>query len=155
MTRAVLSLLSVVLVALACLPALAAPADAAPVERVGGPCRYESYPGTATFVDVKPWQPESPTAGAPTPYPPLTVTFTFTPAQPVANEPLYRPGAVHTFTLINSMPPGPRFAAKYGITAGATVPCHLRVIRQGTCTPVVFEFPGIDRADYFELTGKP
>ena len=140
------------LVALACLPALA---HAAGPERVGGPCRYESYPGTAAFMDVKAWQPESPTAGVPTPYPPLAVTFTFTPAQPIANEPLYRPGAVHTFTLVNSMPPGPRFTAKYGITAGAVVPCELRVIREGTCTPVVLEFPGIDRADYFELSGKP
>lgn len=155
MTRAILSLLSVALAALAGLPALAAPADAASLERVGGPCRYESYPGTATFMDVKAWQPESPTAGVPTPYAPLTVTFQFVPNQPITDVPLYRPGAVHTFTLINSMPPGPRFADKYGIKACATVPCELRVIREGTCTPVVFEFPGIDRADYFELTGKP
>ncbi len=152
MLRSSLLLLSAVLAALACLPVLA---DAAGPERVGGPCRYESCPGTATFVDVKAWQPESPLAGVPTPYPPLAVTFTFAPAQPIINEPLYKPGTVHAFTLVNSMPPGPRFAAKYGITAGATVPCELRVIREGTCTPVVFEFPGIDRADYFELTGKP
>lgn len=152
MPRLLLFQFAAACVALACLPVLA---DAAGPERVGGPCRYESYPGTATFVDVKAWQPESPTAGAPTPYPPLAVTFTFTPAQPITKEPLYRPGAVHTFTLVNSMPPGPRFAAKYGITDGAVVPCQLRVIRDGTCTPVVFEFPGIDRADYFELTGKP
>ena len=152
MLRSSLLLLSAVLAAFACLPVLA---QAAGPERVGGPCRYESYPGTATFVDVKPWQPDSPTAGVPTPYPPLTVTFTFAPAQPIANEPLYRPGAVHTFTLVNSMPPGPHFAAKYGIKAGTVVPCQLRVIREGTCTPTVFEFPGIDRADYFELTAKP
>lgn len=151
MLRSYLLLLSAVITVFACRPALA---QAAGPERVGGPCSYESYPGTVTFVDVKPWQPESPTAGVPTPYPPLAVTFTFTPAQPLTNEPLYKPGVVHTFTLINSMPPGPRFAAKYGITAGAAVPCQLRVIRSGTCTPVVFEFPGIDRADYFELTGN-
>lgn len=152
MLRSCLLLLSAVLAAFACLPALA---QAAGPERVGGPCRYESYPGTATFVDVKPWQPESPTAGVPTSYPPLTVTFQFVPNQPITDEPLYKPGVVHTFMLINSMPPGPRFAAKYGITAGAGVPCQLRVIREGTCTPAVFEFPGIDRADYFELTDKP
>ena len=152
MPRLILFQFAATLVALACLPVLA---NAAALERVGGPCRYESYPGTATFTDVKAWQPESPTAGVPTPYPPLAVAFTFTPAQPIMNESLYKPGVVHTFTLINCMPPGPRFAAKYGIKAGAVVPCQLRVIRQGTCTPVVFEFPGIDRADYFELTGKP
>ena len=152
MSRMLLFQFAAAFVALACLPVLA---DAASLERAGGPCRYESYPGTATFVDVKAWQPESPMAGVPTPYPPLTVTFQFVPNQPITDEPLYKPDAVHTFTLINSMPPGPRFAAKYGIKACATVPCQLRVIREGTCTPVVFEFPGIDRADYFELTGKP
>ena len=147
MLRSCLLLLSAVLAAFACLPALA---QAAGPERVGGPCRYESYPGTATFVDVKAWQPDSPT-----PYPPLAMTFQFVPNQPITDEPLYKQDVVHTFTLINSMPPGPRFAAKYGIKAGAVVPCELRVIREGTCTPTVFEFPGIDRADYFELTGKP
>jgi hypothetical protein len=152
MSRFFLFPFAAALVALVCLPALA---HAAGPGRVGGPCRYESYPGTATFTDVKAWQPDSPMAGVPTPYPPLAVTFQFVPTQPIANEPLYRPGAVHAFTLVNSMPPGPRFAAKYGIKAGAVVPCELRVIREGTCTPTVFEFPGIDRADYFELQGKP
>jgi hypothetical protein len=122
--------------------------------RVGGPCRYDSFPGTATFLSVAPWQPGSPAAGVPTPYPPLAVTFQFVPQEPVTGEPLYKPDAVHTFTLVNSMPPGPRFAAKYGLKAGAAVPCQLRIIREGTCTPVLYEFPGIDRTDYFELTGK-
>ncbi|MHC1789200.1 hypothetical protein [Solidesulfovibrio sp.] len=124
---------------------------AAPPAKVGGPCRYDVFAGTAAFITVAPWQPSSPTEGVPTPYPPLTVTYRFTPNAPVVGEPLYRPDVLHTLTLVNSMPPGPRFTAKYGITPGKVVPCELHIIRQGTCTPVIYVFPGIDRTDYFEL----
>lgn len=133
---------------------LPSPARAATPGKVGGPCRYDVFPGTATFVSIAPWQPATPTEGVPTPYPPLTVTYRFTPDAPIVGEPLYRPDVQHTLTLVNSMPPGPQFVAKYGITPGRVVPCELHIIRQGTCTPVVHVFPGIDRADYFELTDR-
>lgn len=136
----------------ACL--LPAVARAAPPGKVGGPCRYDVFAGTAAFVSVVPWQPASPSEGVPTPYPPLTVTYRFTPDAPVVGEPLYRPDVLNTLTLVNSMPPGPRFTAKYGIAPGKIVPCEMHIIRQGTCTPVIHVFPGIDRADYFELTNQ-
>lgn len=120
----------------------------------GGPCRYDVFPGRATIVSVAPWQPASPTEGAPTPYPPLAVTFTFAPDAPVIGEPLYKPDQRHSLTLVNGMPPGPRFVEKYGIAPGQVFACELRIIRQGTCTPALYEFPGIDRIDYFELTGR-
>ena len=120
----------------------------------GGPCRYDVFPGTATFVSVAPWQPASPTEGVPTPYPPITVTYRFTPDAPIVGEPLYTPGKLFALTLVNSMPPGPKFIAKYGIAPGKVVPCQTHIIRQGTCTPVVHVFPGIDRTDYFELTDR-
>jgi hypothetical protein len=143
----------VVLCALAaCL--LPAAAGAAAVGLRGGPCRYDVFPGAATIVSVVPWQPASPTEGIPTPYPPLTVTFRFTPEAPIVGEPLYAPDKLFTLTLVNSMPPGPKFTAKYSIAPGAVVPCQLHIIRQGTCTPVVHVFPGIDLTDYFELTGR-
>ncbi|WP_428558825.1 MAG: hypothetical protein ACP59X_12715 [Solidesulfovibrio sp. DCME] len=119
--------------------------------RVGGPCRYDTFPGKAVIETVAPWQPSSPMEGIPAPYPPLAVTFTFTPDSPITGEPLYRPGLTHQLTLVNGMPPGTRFARKYGIVAGKAFACELRIIRQGTCTPVLYEFPDIDRADYFEL----
>lgn len=119
--------------------------------RVGGPCRYDDFPGKAVIGTVAPWQPGSPTEGAPTPYPALTVTFTFTPDAPIVGEPLYRPDQIHTLTLVNGMPPGPQFAKKYGLAPGKTFACVLRLIRQGTCTPAIYDFPDIDRADYFEL----
>lgn len=123
--------------------------------RVGGPCRYADFPGQAVITAVSPWQPDAPGQTAGTPYPPLRVTFTFTPVMPLEGEPLYRPGRAHTLTLVNGMPPGPRFVAKYGIAPGKVFPCLLRVIRQGTCTPVLFAFPAIDQTDYFELRQPP
>jgi len=91
-------------------------------------------------------------ADAPTPYPPLAVTFTFAPDTPIIGEPLYQPDRPQTLTLVNGMPPGPQFAARYGIAAGRVLPCELHIIRQGTCTPALYVFPGIDRTDYFELS---
>jgi hypothetical protein len=122
--------------------------------RVGGPCRYDAFPGKAVILSVAPHQASASAAGASPPYPPLDVIYTFTPNAPIANEPLYRPDATHTLTLVSGMPPGPRFVAKYGIAPGRAFPCQLRIIRQGTCTPVLFAFPDIDLTDYFETTGR-
>jgi hypothetical protein len=121
---------------------------------VGGPCRYASFPGKATIVSVVPVPPGEAGNFPPTPYPPLVVTFTFAPDTPLDGAPLYKPGAPHTFTLANGMPPGPRYVEKYGLAPGNILPCELRSIRQGTCTPALHVFPGIDVADYFERTGR-
>lgn len=117
--------------------------------RVGGPCRYADFPGKATIVAVTP---ATTTPGVATPSPARTVTFTFTPNAPLTGEPLFQPGKIHTLTLTNGMAPGPRFTTKYGIAPGKVFACTLRLIRQGTCTPVLFAFPAIDLTDYFELT---
>lgn len=101
---------------------------------VGGPCRYDMVAGTATVVAVTPQ-----TAGNR-----LDVTFTFAPEKPITNEPLYVPGKVWHLTLIGGQEPGPRFVQKYNIRPDTTLPSRMRVIREGTCTPVVFDFPGID-----------
>jgi hypothetical protein len=119
---------------------------------VGGPCRYDTFAGKATIVSIEPGQTPKTGAEAAPPYTPLTVTYTFTPSAPITGEPLYKPDVAHTLTLVNGMQPGSRFVAKYGLSPGKIVPCELRIIRQGTCTPVLYVFPGIDLTDYFELT---
>lgn len=140
MRSAVIRLVLVCAVAACLLPQ---PALAAPAAMCGGPCRYDVFPGTATFITVAPLPPDALGETMPTPYPPLAVTYRFTPTAPIVNEPLYQPDVVHTLTLVNNMPPGPRFVAKYGIVPGAVVPCELHIIRQGTCTPVVHVFRGM------------
>jgi len=56
--------------------------------------------------------------------------------------------------LKNSGYPGPKFLEKYGIEAGKSFECHLKVIVKGTCTPILFEFPTIDLRDYFEFKDR-
>ena len=121
--------------------------------RVGGPCAYADFPGTAVIVSVTPHlasAANAPAAGAQTAPPGYDVVFTFTPDAPIAGEQLYQPGRSHTLTLVNGAAPGPKFLQKYGISPGKTFACRLRLIRKGTCTPVLFAFPGIDLTDYFE-----
>ncbi len=118
---------------------------------VGGPCRYTSFPGKATIVSVEPVPPGDSGNFPPTPYPPLAVTFTFAPDAPIVSEPLCTPGSPLAFTLANGLPPGSRYVEKYGLAPGSILPCELRCIRHGTCTPALHVFPGIDSADYFEL----
>jgi hypothetical protein len=118
--------------------------------RVGGPCAYSDYPGTATIVSVEP-VPHSASDWAGLPYQPYRVRFTFAPAKPVPHR-LYVQGKHHELTLSGGTPPGPKFLKKFNITPGASFTAELRLIESGTCSPVVFTFQGIDVLDHFELT---
>jgi len=106
-------------------------------QMVGGPCRYDDFPGQAAIVAV------TPQAGDKR----LEVTFTFTPDRPLKGDPLYVPGKVWHLTLTGGQAPGPRCIKTYGIRAGRHLPSRMRLIRKGTCTPVLFDFPGIDLTD--------
>ena len=46
--------------------------------------------------------------------------------------------------------PGPRYIEKYHLSQNHTMPAVLKVRTSGACTPMLFAFPGIDLADYFE-----
>jgi len=139
-----------VMFCLLCASLCPASSDAGTPERVGGPCRYDTFPGNATIVSIAPAQ----TPNVMTPYPAQIVTYIFAPTAPISGEPLYTPGSLHTLTLVNGMLPGPQFLKKYGIASGQTIPCELHIIRQGACTPALYTFPGVDLTDYFE-TAQP
>ncbi len=112
--------------------------------RVGGPCAYTDHPGTATIVAV------TPDSTSPQPFPGMTVTFRFKADGPLPPVVASDEDRIHRLTLTNGWNPGPRFLEKYGLRPGGEVPCLLRLIRSGTCTPRIFAFPGIDLSDYFE-----
>ena len=119
--------------------------SAAPDPVVGGPCAYDACPGEARIVSVaKKEPPPDPGREA------WEVTFAFTPAEPVRNPLGQTEGREFPLLLLNSAYPGPRFLEKYGIREGAVFPCVMKVITRGTCTPQIFEFPGIRLDDYFE-----
>jgi hypothetical protein len=121
--------------------------------RIGGKCDYVEHPGTCTIdgtVKTADSTAQASLNGGPG-YEGLTVTFTY--AGPNAGDDgLVRQAleGKHELRLMNSWYPGPRFLERYGIASGKSFACTLNVISQGKCTPTVFDFQGIDRADYFE-----
>ena len=121
--------------------------------RVGGPCEYAEYRGTAMIARVEQTERSREQArnvgGAG--YEGYEIWFRFTPEADIREE-WARPaaGKEHLLCLMNSWYPGPRYLEKYGIKKGRSYRCTLMVITKGTCTPTIFEFPEISRDDYFE-----
>ena len=121
--------------------------------RIGGKCTYVEHPGTCTIVSIE----KTPDSIAQASlvggsgYEGLTVVFTFSGAA-AGDDQLVRQAleGKHELRLMNGWYPGRRYLERYGIAAGNSLACTLNVISQGTCTPTVFDFQGIDRADYFE-----
>jgi len=120
---------------------------------VGGACEYANYPGTATIVRVEKTAEslaQVKIAGG-AGYEGYEVHFTFKSDQPLPEEWSRKAlESEHSFQLANSWYVGPKYLAKYKIELGAQLPCTLRIITKGTCTPMLFAFDGIDQTDYFE-----
>jgi len=121
--------------------------------RVGGPCEYAEYRGTATITSVEQTERSRQQVGnvGGAGYEGYEVWFRFAPEADIREE-WARPaaGKEHPLCLMNSWYPGPRYLEKYGIKKGRSYNCTLKVITRGTCTPTIFEFPEIRRDDYFE-----
>lgn len=122
-------------------------------KRFGGPCRYTSYPGRCTIQSVRKTADsihQKSVGGGPG-YEGYDIKYKYTGRVPPRNRLAMRAIArTHAFRLTNSWYPGPEYIAKYAIVPGKTFACILKVIVKGACTPVVFYFPSIDSADYFE-----
>ncbi len=116
---------------------------------VGGRCEYKAYRGTATITCVREAQ-ESPGSSGGPPYRGYVVKFLFVPDEMIQESYAAVEGKEQTLELKNSWSPGARFLEKYGIEPGKNFECYLKVITKGTCTPFFFDFPSIDRGDYFE-----
>jgi hypothetical protein len=119
-------------------------------KRIGGGCAYRSVPGTCTIASVKQTQAsmhQAEVSGGPG-YAGYEVLFSYKDGADAAAK--AQEARQHPLRLVNSWYPGPRFLEKYGIAAGATFTCTLKIRTAGPCTPIVFDFPAIDRTDYFE-----
>ena len=102
---------------------------------VGGPCEYRSYPGSAEILSVVP-------AAADGGVERFDVRFRFAPDGPV-EESLGRAALERTHPLLpdRQQPPDRFYVEKHDIRPGKVIACTLRVIRRGTCTPILFDFP--------------
>ena len=120
--------------------------------RLGGGCRYEKYPGTCTIVSIAK-TPQSigqaQVSGGPG-YEGYQISYTYQPRMTLPHGVSLK--SRYSLQLTNSWYPGASYLKKYQLEAGRKLPCDLMLIRSGTCTPVVFDFPGVDQADYFETT---
>ena len=121
--------------------------------KVGGPCEYVDYAGTATIAKMEittASRQQALSTGGPG-YPGCEVWFLFkTDAQISQDWARKVVTRGHLFRLANSWYPGEKYIDKYGIKVGNTYKCILKVITRGTCTPAMFKFPGCKDDDYFE-----
>lgn len=135
------------------LPLCFAAQDGQITRRAGGPCSYNKYQGEAVFTKVKKIRDsklERLLYGGQN-YQGYEVWFTFKTKEDIKEKwALPMINKAQLFQLVNSWNPGPRFLKKYSIKKGAKFVCDLSIITSGTCSPIIFDFPKIDRADYFE-----
>ena len=115
---------------------------------VGGQCDYKKYEGQATIVSIDRKEPPDNYRGPA--YENYEVKFTFHADETIQEKHGRIEGRKFLLLLKNSWYPGPKFLKKYGIEEGRSFDCYLKVIIRGTCTPIIFDFPTIDRGDYFE-----
>jgi hypothetical protein len=128
-------------------------ANGSALSKEGSRCTYISYSGKAEFTRIAKTPNSAAQAnvlGGPG-YEGYDVWFRFHPEPDLPSDHLRSlVSRNHLLKLTNGWYPGQRYLKKYGITEGITVPCRLNVLQEGTCAPHFFEFPGIDRSDYFE-----
>lgn len=112
-----------------------------PPPRLGGPCEYREYKGVAEVVSVNrrgsadnQWQDE------------FEVKCSFHPWEQIAEQFARTSAREFRLHVDNDANPSGRFIVKHGIRVGSRIPCIVRVIVRGTCTPVLFEFPWTGRA---------
>jgi hypothetical protein len=111
---------------------------------VGGPCEYRQYKGRAVIDSVTKKEMRNKYDG---PSVRCEVKFSFFSEEEIEETYGQVEGRNYVLLLTNSQYPGPEFLEKYGIEAGKSFECYLKVITRGACTPVLFDFPTIDLGD--------
>jgi len=126
--------------------------DKNPSHRAGGPCLYASFSGRAliTKITQTPASKEQAQIRGGPGYEGYEVWFRFVPDAELPERARYALDREHLFTLYNSWYVGPRYVEKYGLASGKAFLCTLKSIQSGPCSPIDFEFPTLDRGDYFE-----
>lgn len=108
---------------------------AASSQRVGGPCNYKQYRGEAEIISVNPRQTN------PVEY---EITFSFHPHDTIQEEFARVEGKQWLLVQRDSSYPKEDFLKQYNIKTGRRLPCFLKVITKGTCTPVLFDLPTVE-----------
>ncbi len=109
---------------------------------VGGPCLYKSYSGRATIISIAKSKDHNPSETEH-----FEVKFSFIPVQKIEEEFARVEGRSFNLYGKNFQYPDRQFLAKNNIHVGAVLEGYVQVIVSGTCTPLLFEFPGIRQED--------
>jgi len=107
---------------------------------VGGPCEYKSYSGTASIVSIK--EDDSSHGAVEKKY---EIRFTFQPDGVISESFAETEGKKYTM-LDKFSNPDQEFIRRHNINEGGKLPCVMKVIVRGTCTPVLFEFPFFEQS---------
>ena len=116
-----------------------------PGVRTGGQCSYKSYNGTAKILSVR--KMELPTAPGEKACERFEVKFHFQAGENIEKGWMGKENPEGILLLKNFVNPGRKFLDKYSIGQGKNLECVMRVIEKGTCTPILFDFPGLDLTD--------
>ena len=109
---------------------------------VGGPCEYDVVEGSATIdsVDAALVQDGDCTND------PVVVTFTFMPDGGTTGDEI----TGLTLTISSGLNPPRTWVESEGLTAGTVHRCEQQTITSGTCTPIIYEFTGVNYQNAIE-----
>lgn len=105
-------------------------------EKVGGSCRYKTYNGQATILSISKTVPDNAEG-----YTRFEVKFNFNPGTIIEENFAQVKGKTFYLYDDNLRNPNQTYLDKHNIKIGQVLDGHLLAITQGTCTPVIFDFP--------------
>ena len=106
---------------------------------VGGECNYRLYPGHAKIVSIKKITGTENPEGVS-----FEIRFTFHSDRTI-NEVFARTESKTFLLLHGNSYPDDAFVRQHDIAVDHVYPCIMKVIIHGTCTPVLFEFPDMEK----------
>ncbi len=104
---------------------------------VGGECRYAAFDGEAEIVSI-----DLLGSGSGGDAEEVEIKFLFVPEEPL-EEGLFRPQKAYTLQTEDFRSPTLGFVKKNDLAAGKVVDAQMEIIHKGTCTPLIFHFPGL------------
>jgi hypothetical protein len=108
------------------------------VPLLGGSCDYKAYKGHAVITSITLNEKNRKKS-----LQEYVVKFSFIPVSTITEKFAQPEGKEFVFLVDNSRYPTRKCLEKNAIQVGKILDCTLRVIVGGTCTPILFEFPGI------------
>jgi hypothetical protein len=109
---------------------------------IGGPCKYKSYAGQATILSLAENQTgERDKAGR------FEVKFSFTTPKKIEEEFAQVEGKIFYLYGNNFQYPDKDFISSNQLQVGKALDGNMQVIISGTCTPVLFDFSGLEKKE--------